>query len=113
MTQIFLFPYMAIMLMMAGPVKAQEPKTPLFDLHTADGATVTGPLAQLGDDWSGTLQAPGSITAKGTDVVSLRRSQAVLPAFPREEQVILANGDRILGAVHQVVGERLRLQAQI
>src|SRR5712692_5984434 len=92
---------------------AQEARASLFELHTADGRTVTGPLEQVQDDWSVSLGGTSPSTAKGSEVISLRRSMAALPGFPREEHVILANGDRIPGTLIKITGERLRMQALV
>jgi hypothetical protein len=105
------FSLLAVMFVTVDSGIAQEPKPPLFQLHSSDGAAHIGPLAQLSEDWSVTLD--GHEKRPGSEVVALRRSKAVLPAFPREGQVMLANGDRIPGTVLQIAGERLRLQAEI
>jgi hypothetical protein len=85
----------------------EDSKAPSFELHTADGKTVSGPLEQISEDWSISLIGG---RADGHDVVSLRRGR--LPDFPREPHAILANGDRLPGTPLQLTTERLRFQVQ-
>src|SRR5262245_21641649 len=80
-----------------------------FTLSLADGTTATGPLEELGDQWSVRLGGATPRRAPGTEVVTLRRAGMRRPAYPLGEQVIFANGDRIPGKVLQVTDERLRL----
>jgi len=67
----------------------------------------------MSDDWSVTLGAAKPIEVKGGEVVALRRKNAPIPGAPEREHVILQNGDQIPGPLLQIVGERVRLQAQI
>ena len=108
----FLFCFHSIL---GGPctARAEESEGPLFDLHAADGRTMTGPLKQVSDDWSMALGGKSPNAVEGKDVITLRRSKTALPPFPQEEHVILANGDRIPGTLLSVTGERLRMQAQV
>ena len=87
-------------------VRGAEP-TPAFVLQTAAGDTVTGPLRQVGDDWSVRL---GETAAEGRAVVALRRAGTPLPLFPQGEQLLFGNGDRIPGRVLGLDGERLRVR---
>src|SRR5581483_2497034 len=91
----------------------QDSQKPLFDLYTADAEVASGPLQQLSDDWSVTLGGDKPVQANGAQVIALRRKQTAIPGAPEREHVILLNGDQIPGRLLQVVGERVRLQAQI
>jgi len=55
---------------------------PRFRLESAAGETTAGAVERLGADWSVTLA--GSKPVPGGDVVSLRRADAVPPAWPRD-----------------------------
>ncbi len=92
-----------------------EPDTspPLFDIYTADAGVVSGPLQLLGDDWSVTLAGKEPVKIDAGQLIGLRRKGVPLPGPPEAEHVVLVNGDQIPGVVVQIVGERLRFQAQI
>lgn len=83
---------------------------PSFILTRADGTTATGPLDALGPDWSIRLSGQPPPTAKGADLITLRRSEVHLPDPPEGEQVVLVNGDRLPGKVLKLQGERLRFR---
>jgi hypothetical protein len=84
-----------------------------FTLTLADGKTVTGSLEELGDQWSVRLGGATPVQAAGADVLTLRRSQTLRPAFPAGEQIVFANGDRLAGKVLKLSGERLRFRADL
>lgn len=84
-----------------------------FVLHRADGAPVSGPLLELSLDWSVELGDRPSIRVPGSDVVALRRMDVPLPPPPRGPQVLFANGDRLGGAVHELVNEQLILRTPL
>jgi hypothetical protein len=86
---------------------AEGPNSPAFVLQTADGKSLTGPLQQLGDRWS--VRLGGRETA-GDDVVALRRSDLAMPAFPGGDQLLFANGDRLVAHVVALNGERLEVR---
>jgi hypothetical protein len=44
-------------------------------------------------------------------VISLRREKASLPGWPRGEQIILANGDRLPATIQELSGDRLLVKA--
>jgi hypothetical protein len=88
-------------------LRAQESKPPVFELHTVNGPSVSGPLERISEDWSLSL---GETKVDGADVIALRRAQALLPAVPREQHIRFANGDCLPGNVLQVDGERLRFR---
>ncbi len=86
---------------------------PTFTLHTMDGIAAIGPWEELREDWSVSLGGEKAARFKGAEVVALRRVGARLPPPPRESQVFFSNGDRLSGKILGLVGQRLRLQAQI
>jgi hypothetical protein len=94
-----------------GHSRAEEPGPPIFSLKLADGQAVTGPLEGIGEDWSIRLGREKPVTASGLNVISLRRDRLSLPGWPPSEQIILANGDRLPGAVRGLNGERLLINA--
>src|SRR2546426_1790961 len=68
-----------------------------FDVHSADGTTISGPLENVGKDWSIKLGGKDPKLVPGRELISLRRSHALLPPLPSEEHIILINGDRVRG----------------
>ncbi len=96
------------------PAVAQAPKGPRFALHTADGATVTGRLRDIGSDWTFRLRGNQSVKAGGASVVSLRRTDITLPPLPAPgvSQVFLANGGRLPGTVEKIADDRLQFRPQ-
>jgi hypothetical protein len=91
----------------AGLAADPDPSSPEFILHTASGKSLKGPLRELADDWSVRL---GDVRTSGAAIVALRRDGVPLPPGPSGEHVVFANGDRLLGDVTELVGERLRLR---
>ncbi len=83
---------------------------PSFELHTADGTTLSGSLAKLEADWSVSLAAPEAVHLPGAKFVSLRRTSTPLPPHPLGEQIILTDGDRLAGTLLSVNEERLRFR---
>jgi len=104
---------LSLFVLQASTALAQEPTAPLFDLHTADGIIAVGPLVQVREDWSVALSGRKAIQVNGSDVVALRQSKIPLPPAPREEHVLLSNGDQLPGTPLHVSGERLRFKARI
>jgi hypothetical protein len=90
-----------------------EAEPPVFVLHTAGGATATGPLRQLGDNWLVRVGGKDALRAEGTELVCLRRAGAALPPYPAGEQVLLANGDRIPGQIRKLAGERVHFVPEV
>jgi hypothetical protein len=86
-------------------VRGEEPAADTFVLQTAGGTTHTGRLQQLDEKWSVQL---GNEHVPGTEVVALRRAQQPLPVYPRDEQLLFANGDRLAVHVLELNGERLQ-----
>jgi hypothetical protein len=86
-------------------VRGEEPAADTFVLQTAAGTTHTGRLQQLDEKWSVRL---GNEHFPGTEVVGLRRTQQPLPPYPRDEQLLFANGDRLAARVLELNGERLQ-----
>lgn len=95
-----------------GRLLAEAPAGEMV-LHRADGAPITGPLLQLGLDWSIALGGGTPIRVAGADLVSLRRADLPLPPPPAGPQVIFANGDRLPGQVLDLAQERLALRTAL
>jgi hypothetical protein len=94
-----------VALLPAGAARAAE--EPVFDVHTAAGTSLRGPLLKLDADWSVQLGKGADRRVSGKKVVSLRRRGVALPALPSDEHVILVNGDRIPVKEVRVEDERL------
>jgi hypothetical protein len=86
-------------------IRGAEQAAPVFVLQTTAGTPVTGPLRQLGDDWSVRV---GDVATDGQDVVALRRADLPLPPYPQQEQLLFSNGDRLPGHVIGLDGEKVR-----
>lgn len=83
---------------------------PTFELHTRDCQTRFGKLTRLQADWSAILTGMKPVQVPGAEFLSLRRVDVPLPAHPLDEQVVLANGDRVRGAILVLREERLRIR---
>jgi hypothetical protein len=94
--------------LLAAPDSAFPPH---FIAHTVDGQDRAGVLLRLGSDWSVDLIGDAQGPIAGKDLVALQRSGLSLPAYPTDEQIVLANGDCLPGHVLNVRGERLQIQA--
>jgi NPCBM/NEW2 domain len=103
--------FVAVFLLLRVPLQAQDLSLPLFDLHTANGTIASGPLAQVHEDWSVSLSGKNAIQVNGSRVVALRQCNAALPPPPRDQHVLLTNGDQIPGTPLQLTGERVRFKA--
>ncbi len=68
---------------------------PSFIVQTVDGATPSGPLRKLSSDLSLRLGGDRPRLVEGRDFLGLRRRGTVLPAFPRQQVLLFANGDRV------------------
>jgi hypothetical protein len=95
-------------LLVPASLRAQDEPDQLFEVRTADGATVSGPLERIRDDWSVALGGAEPKQIPGRDVIGLHRAGALRPAFPREEHLVLQSGDRIPGKLLEIRGERVR-----
>ena len=94
--------YVVLVLMSAV---AADPAS--FDLDTASGTAVRGPVRELRADWSIRLGETEAPLIAGADVVALRRTGTALPPLPAAEHVIFANGDRLPVQVLELVGQHL------
>ncbi len=74
------------------------PRLPEFVAHKADGPPLRGQVISLAKD-GGVKFTDRALTVPAGSLISLRRVDRPLPPWPRGPQVILANGDRIAGAV--------------
>lgn len=90
-------------------VVAETPST--FDLHTADGTTLTGPLLKLQADWSVSLGGPKPVQLSGAKIVSLRRTNLPMPPHPVGEHAMFSGGGRVAGTLVGLRAERLRFRA--
>ncbi len=80
----------------AVPAPAEETaKRPVFVVRTARGKLVTGSWRQLKSDWSMRLGEGDGTQIAGTEILSVRRVNALLPPLPLDNHLILANGDRV------------------
>jgi hypothetical protein len=85
-----------------------EARTVEFVLRTAEGKETRGPLRELAGDWSVRVGPKDAERVAGSDVVSLRRSDVLLPPMPVREHLVLANGDRLPLSGLRLDGEKLR-----
>ncbi|MGL6096550.1 MAG: hypothetical protein ACRC7O_12220, partial [Fimbriiglobus sp.] len=83
----------ALLLLLAVSPAADAPR---FTVHAADGKPRISAVTKLGPD--GLTFADG-MTIPAADLVAIRRLGRPLPGYPREPQLLLANGDRIPGTV--------------
>jgi hypothetical protein len=99
---------LAILLWFTSRAAADQPNTPLFILHTCDGAMSPMPLQEIRDDWSIVVgqQQPKEIS--GRVVVSLRRSGLPLPGHVSGPRLVFTNGDELGGHVAKLGADRLR-----
>jgi hypothetical protein len=104
--------FFLVCLLLSPSLHAEETKRPIFTLHTAAGASVTGPIERIGNDWSITLGGAQDKEIKGMSLIALRRSKSLLPTFPVVEHVRLVNGDCLPGGILKIDGERLHFRAQ-
>jgi hypothetical protein len=94
------FPLLAlracVSVLLIAPLAAAQPATPQFRITTASGPTHTGALDTLDADWSvRLLDGLTSIRVPGSELVTLRRVDLPLPAYPSGAQVVFVNGDRV------------------
>lgn len=87
---------------------AEPPSAGDFVLQTVGKDSLRGPLEAITGQWSMTVKGTN---VPGDRIVSLRRADVALPAFPAGEQIILANGDHLPGEVSKLAGETLRFKA--
>src|SRR5437660_8883658 len=104
---------LSVAMLAARTLAADDLLAPAFHLRTADAVLQTAPVDRLDLDWSVHLGLANPRRIPGTEVLSLRRADLKLPHYPTEEQVILTNGDRLLGTIGKLTGERLQVQAKL
>lgn len=97
----------------AAPLSDSAPPALQFNLSTIAGPAGSGTIDKITDNWSVSLAGDKPIRAEGTDVVSLRRAGQPMPAWPADEHLQFANGDRLSGKPLELRSERLRFQAAI
>src|SRR5579859_4998318 len=91
---------LALSLLVAAPgavrtQEAQEAKTPVFAVKTADGSSPRGAWRRLKPDWSVRIGEGDGNFVSGADLLSVRRVNVPLPPAPLEDYLILVNGDRL------------------
>src|SRR5262249_47792441 len=88
---------------------AAEPALPppTFTAFRASGPSLSGTLHALSATWSVTLAGKSQVSIEGADLLSLRRADRRLPAYPPEAQVLFTNGDRLAGQVDEIARERV------
>jgi len=88
---------------------AAEPpaKPPTFIIHTAAGTPVQGTLKQIDAQGAIMLAATGAPKVDFANLISLRRTDAFLPAPPAGPQAIFAGGDRLPGVAGVLTDDRL------
>jgi hypothetical protein len=96
--------------LLGGLSPAAAAEIPTFAVHTADGATIIGPLDEITQEWGIRLGGSKPVRVQATAVVSLRCVGQPLPPWPRGPQVVLANGSRLPGEVVQIANDRLHLR---
>src|SRR4051812_35885160 len=101
------FVSLPLFLVFATTLGAEEPRPPTFLVRTADGKSHEGALRELGKDGSATLGATQPVTVPGAQLLSLRQAGRPLPTFPRQQHVILANGDRLPVTAPRLDGDKL------
>jgi hypothetical protein len=102
-------PTLCILLVLCGRVAAQQ-ASPTFAAEMADGTRTRGPLERLGEGWSVRLGGTDPVNVPAGELISLRRADRPLPPPPLDEHAALVNGDRILGSVVGLSGERVVLR---
>jgi hypothetical protein len=80
---------------------------PRFDVHSPLDEPPSGQLARLTRDFTATLKTTDGPKAVA-DVISLRRTDCVLPAFPTGPHLVTTAGDRIVGTL--IAGDSQSLQ---
>jgi hypothetical protein len=81
-----------------------------FTVHSAATDPIVGRVRQIDKDWSVTVtvnEKPVTVP----DLISLRRTDRPLPAYPAGPQIIFANGDRLPGEVLSIENDRVRFRA--
>jgi hypothetical protein len=92
----------------AAPARAQD--VPVFEVRTASGLKVSGPLLKLTADWTVRVGKGVGRRVNGAEVLSVRRQGLPGPAFPTDEHLILVNGDRVPVKGLRLHNERLRFR---
>ena len=85
-----------------------EPAVPRFELHTTGDERPSGTVDQMAADGSVTFK--GEAEVPGREIISLRRLNTPLPAWPQNAHLLLNNGDRIAGSPVQLSGAFLHFR---
>ncbi|HEV3203211.1 MAG TPA: NPCBM/NEW2 domain-containing protein [Gemmataceae bacterium] len=93
--------------------RENKPEPIPFLLQAADGKQHTGPLEGIGQNWSVRLGGKFAHQEPGENVLHLCKAGLPRPPYPKADQVIFANGDRIPGKILQLKGERLSVRADL
>jgi hypothetical protein len=111
-----MYSYFAMLPVFLLGLLAQQPlqvTPPAFIIHTVSGTPVKGALSSLNDKWTVILAGTPNVRVDGSDFISLRRADAMLPTPPAEPHVIFVNGDRLTGTVGDLNGEKLGFTARL
>jgi hypothetical protein len=97
----------------AASAQMTEP-LPLFELITKNGVAAKAIPALIDSDWSVKFASAKALRAvPGNEIVSLRRVGGRLPAWPEDPQVVLVNGDRLVGRVRELTDDKLRIECAL
>jgi hypothetical protein len=97
-------------LLLACLLPAQAPNQPRFVLHSTVEPVATGIVEKM--DASGAVTIVGRPAVVGADVIAIRRLDGLVPAWPREPHLVLANGDQIVGKPIGIDGSFLLLRPE-
>jgi NPCBM/NEW2 domain len=89
----------------AALLPARAAEAAIFEVRRTSGKPARGSLTSLNADWSVVLEKGGKVS--GDEVISIRRMGVALPPLPTDEQLILANGDRLPVRDVKLDGEKL------
>ena len=105
-----------ILLALAGVASAgtgADPAVPRFLTRTVDGKSHTAPLERIDDNWALQLLLDAPLRLGAEEVLWLRRAGATLPDLPAAEHLVLANGDRVVGRIQKVSGEKVQVRVEL
>jgi hypothetical protein len=85
----------ALLFSLQADKKDQSSDGPTFLVHTATGKNLRGPLYKMSESWGVEIGKGVRRKIAGADLISLRRTDVLLPALPSEPHLLLAGGDRV------------------
>src|SRR4051812_12586504 len=96
-----------LLLLAAAPVPAA---TPTFVVRKADGTELRSELASLDEAWTAAVGKRVTRRLAAPEWLSLRQAGVPLPPLPIDEQIVLANGDRLPARDLRLDDEKLRFR---